>query len=447
MTERIRLLVLYGGRSAEHEVSRSSGHYVAACAAAAGLEVDLVGITQRGRWVRPPKTTVEPEVLGRSAASTTSRPVRPLTNTAEPDVSRLLPALDDDLPAVPIEAALQGLGVIGQQNEPGYKSGKPGDQMPVEAARQRPDDSPEGATDYSEGPVHPVEERQRPEDSPEAATVVVFPVLHGPFGEDGTVQGLCEMAGVPYVGPGVLASAACMDKPTSKNLLSAAGLPVARHAVLHRNEVTKGTPAELLAELGNPVFVKPANMGSSIGISKATSNAEVAEALSLAASYDEWLIAEESICGREIEVAVLGNTKLRASLPGEVVPAAEFYDYADKYLNGAATLHAPADLPDEAIAEAQRLAIRAARACRVTGLARVDFFYQENAEESGKESGASSGRGFVVNEINTMPGFTPISMYPRLWAVSGLDGPGLIRELARLALERHRDRNSQNLSV
>ncbi|MCY4104786.1 MAG: D-alanine--D-alanine ligase [bacterium] len=351
VTERIRLVVLYGGRSAEHEVSRVSGRYVAECARAGGLEVDLVGITREGRWVRPPAVATERGAAGDA-----------------------LPALGDEFPAVSVDRALE------------RRSGE---------------------------------------------SLVVFPVLHGPFGEDGSVQGLCEMAGVPYVGPGVLSSAVCMDKPVSKRLLAAAGLPVARHTELRSSEVSVETPGALLAELGNPVFVKPANLGSSIGISKAAGAAQIAEALALASGYDDRLIVEEFAAGREIEVSVLGNEQLRASLPGEIVPGGEFYDYADKYLNDTAELHAPADLPPEVSEEVQNLAVAAARALGVEGLARVDFLYDE---------AASPERRLVVSEINTMPGFTPISMYPRLWAVSGLDGPTLIAELVQLALDRHNRR-------
>lgn len=351
VTERIRLVVLYGGRSAEHEVSRTSGRYVATCARAAGLDVDLVGITRDGRWVRPPADVLEHGAAGDD-----------------------LPAPGDDLPTVSVDRALE------QQ---------------------------------ADGPL------------------VVFPVLHGPFGEDGTVQGLCEMAGVPYVGPGVLSSAVCMDKPVSKRLLRAAGLPVARHLELRSGDVTAGTPAALLGDLGSPVFVKPANLGSSIGISKAADAAQVAEALALAAGYDDRLIVEEFVPGREIEVSVLGNEQLRASLPGEIVPGGEFYDYADKYLNDTAELHAPADLPPGITEEVQNLAVAAARALGVEGLGRVDFLYDE---------AAAADRRLIVSEINTMPGFTPISMYPRLWAVSGLEGPALIAELVHLALDRHNRR-------
>ena len=354
VTERIRLIVLYGGRSAEHDVSRVSAAYVSDCARAAGFTVDLVGITRGGRWIRP-------------AATSQSHAESPLGT---------LPVVSDDDPAVATDDVLA----------------------------QRPGES-----------------------------LVVFPALHGPFGEDGTVQGLCEMAGVAYVGPGVLSSAVCMDKPVSKRLLAAAGLPVARHAALRSADVTDETPASLLAELGSPIFVKPANLGSSIGISKAGDVAAVATALAGAAAYDERLIVEEFVPGREIEVSVLGNEELRASLPGEIVPGGDFYDYADKYLSHAAELHAPADLPDEIVDDSQQLAVAAARALRVEGLARVDFLYNE---------AASPERRLIVSEINTMPGFTPISMYPRLWAVSGLDGPALIGQLVQLALDRHQRRSA-----
>ena len=356
MTERIRLVVLYGGRSAEHDVSRVSARYVADCARAGGFDVDLVGITRDGRWVRP---AAPPE----SPAAT------------------------------------------------------PGDALP-----EPRDEDPSVAWNRALAPRR-------------GETLVVFPALHGPFGEDGTVQGLCEMAGVAYVGPGVLSSAVCMDKAVSKRLLAAAGLPVARYVALDSGDVTGETPASLLAELGSPVFVKPANMGSSIGVSKTAEPAGVANALSLAAAYDERLIVEECISGRELEVSVLGNEQLRASLPGEIVPGGDFYDYADKYLDGKAALHAPADLPDDVVEEVRRLAVEAARTLYVEGLARVDFLYDESA--------TPSDRRLIVSEINTMPGFTPISMYPRLWAVSGLDGQALIAELVTLALARHHRRTTR----
>ncbi len=252
----------------------------------------------------------------------------------------------------------------------------------------------------------------------------VLPLLHGPFGEDGTVQGLCELAGIPYVGAGVLGSALAMDKIAAKHALDAQGLAQAAWRGLHVDEVTASTPAELLDALGSPVFVKPANMGSSVGVTRATEPQSLAEAIEVAGEYDEWLVVEEAIVGREIEISVLGNRDVRTSLPGEIVAGAEFYTYEDKYLDGKAELLIPAPLSDSEVAEMQRLAVAAYRALRVEGLARADFFF------------TTDGR-WLVNELNTMPGFTPISMYPKMWAASGLDYPDLLDELIDLAHERH----------
>lgn len=253
----------------------------------------------------------------------------------------------------------------------------------------------------------------------------VLPLLHGPMGEDGTIQGLCELADVPYAGAGVLASALAMDKIAAKNALAAAGIPQAAWHGFNADEITDATAPNLLADLGSPVFVKPANMGSSVGVSRAETAAEVREALALAASYDEWIVVEEAIDGREIEISVLGNRSPRTSLPGEIVAGAEFYTYEDKYHDGVAKLVIPAPLDDAEIDEMQRMAIDAYRALRVEGLARADFFYEP------------TGRGWLVNELNTMPGFTPISMYPKMWQASGLEYPDLIDELVELAFERH----------
>ncbi len=252
----------------------------------------------------------------------------------------------------------------------------------------------------------------------------VLPLLHGPFGEDGTVQGLCELAGVPYVGAGVLGSALAMDKIAAKHALDAHGLDQAAWRGLHVDEITAGTAATLLADLGSPVFVKPANMGSSVGVTRATDEVSLAKALDVAAQYDEWLVVEEAIVGREIEISVLGNRDVRTSLPGEIVAGAEFYTYEDKYVDGKAELLIPAPLTDDQIADMQRLAVAAYSALRVEGLARADFFF------------TADGR-WLVNELNTMPGFTPISMYPKMWAASGLDYPDLIDELIALAHDRH----------
>lgn len=260
----------------------------------------------------------------------------------------------------------------------------------------------------------------------------VLPLLHGPMGEDGTIQGLCELTNVPYVGSGVLGSALAMDKIAAKNALSAAGIPQAAWYGFNADELTPATAPNLLRELGDTVFVKPANMGSSVGVSRATTVEEVRAALDLAASYDEWIVVEEAIVGREIEIAVLGNRRPRASLPGEIVAGADFYTYEDKYHDGVAKLVIPAPLDDAEISEMQAMAIAAFKALRVDGLARADFFYEP------------AGRGWLVNELNTMPGFTPISMYPKMWQASGLDYPDLIDELVTLAFERHarRTRNT-----
>ncbi|MFN0089421.1 MAG: D-alanine--D-alanine ligase family protein, partial [Acidimicrobiales bacterium] len=258
--------------------------------------------------------------------------------------------------------------------------------------------------------------------------VVVLPLLHGPMGEDGTVQGLLELAGVAYVGAGVLGSALAMDKAKAKEVLAYHGVPQARFLSAFADDVSADLAGELGERLGYPLFVKPANMGSSVGVSKVHEPAELAAALELALRYDEQLVFEEAIVGREIELAVLGNEHLQVSVAGEVVPGAEFYDYADKYLSGRAQLVAPAALSPAELARFQRLAVDACRALRVEGMARADFFYEE------------AGRGPLLNEVNTIPGFTPISMFPRLWAASGVPYEKLIDELVRLAIERHERR-------
>jgi len=266
------------------------------------------------------------------------------------------------------------------------------------------------------------------------ANAVVLPLLHGPFGEDGTIQGLCEMAGVAYAGAGVLGSALAMDKIAAKNALDAAGVPQARWLGLHADEISASTASDVIDHLGSPVFVKPANMGSSVGVSRAETIDDVSAALALAASYDEWIVVEEAVNGREIEISVLGNRDPRTSLPGEIVAGADFYTYEDKYHDGVAELLIPAPLEESEVAAMQDMAVQAYRALRVEGLARADFFYEPD------------GRGWLVNELNTMPGFTPISMYPKMWQASGLEYAELIDELIELAVERHtrRKRNTNH---
>jgi D-alanine-D-alanine ligase len=269
----------------------------------------------------------------------------------------------------------------------------------------------------------------------DGVSVVVFPLLHGPLGEDGTIQGLLELADVPFVGSGVLGSALSMDKVKAKEVVAQHRIPQAHFAALHEDETSDLARCSAAVDSvgGYPVFVKPANMGSSIGVSKVHDAAELADAVALACSYDEWVLVEESVTGREIEVAVLGNRTPRASVPGEVRSASVFYDYEDKYLDGRAELLVPAPLDESATAEVRDLAVQAFRALRAEGMARVDFFYEEG------------GRGFLLNEINTIPGFTPISMYPKLWDVSGLPYPELIDELVDLALDRHERRAARRV--
>lgn len=257
---------------------------------------------------------------------------------------------------------------------------------------------------------------------------VVLPLLHGPLGEDGTVQGLCELAGIPYAGSGVLGSALSMDKIAAKHALDAAGIAQARWIGLHSDEVSQTSLAGIQAELGSTIFVKPANMGSSVGVSKATDAASLAKAAAVASDFDEWLVFEEAVVGREIEISVLGNRVPRVSVPGEIVAGADFYTYEDKYEDGVAQLLIPAPLTDSQVVDMGRLAIAAYRALRVEGLARADFFFEEH------------GRGWLCNELNTMPGFTPISMYPKMWEASGLAYSDLIDELVDLAFERHQRR-------
>jgi D-alanine-D-alanine ligase len=346
-SDRVRLVLLFGGRSAEHEVSCTSALNVLQAVDPTRYDVVPIGITREGRWVAADDAVA---ALGAGAVALPSP-----DNTPGPEV--------DPLPAV----------------------------LPSDA------------------------------DIP----VVVLPLLHGPMGEDGTVQGLLELAGVPYVGAGVLASALCMDKATAKDVLAAHGLPQVRWRAARDVDATDEWCDEVVADLGLPLFVKPANLGSSVGVTKVRGRDDLMPAVTTATSFDEYVLIEEAVTAREIEVAVLGNTDPQASVPGEVVPSHEFYDYEDKYIDGEAGLIVPAPLDPAATAAVRRLAIDAYRALRVDGMARVDFFYEEG------------GRGFLVNEVNTIPGFTPISMYPRLWEASGIPYAKLVDELVGLALERN----------
>jgi D-alanine-D-alanine ligase len=351
---RIRLVVLFGGRSAEHEVSCITAVSVLRAVDPRRYDVVPVGITRDGRWV-----------LAEEAAKV----------LAEGGPAALPPALEAHGPEVGAFEAL----------DPGLRGPNAVDELPV----------------------------------------VVFPLLHGPFGEDGTVQGLCELAGVPYVGSGVLGSAACMDKDATKRLLVAAGIPVASWIALREWDLDDALEERVGSELGWPVFVKPAALGSSVGVAKVADSAGLRPAVETALSYGEWIVVEEAVVGREIECGVLGDHPPEASVPGEIRPSREFYDYEDKYLEGKAELLVPAPLPAEVAEDVRRLAVTAFSAVRAEAMARVDFFWEDG------------GRGLLVNEVNTIPGFTPISMYPMLWEASGVSYPELVDRLVTLALERH----------
>jgi D-alanine-D-alanine ligase len=351
--DRVRLVVLFGGQSAEHEVSCTTAAHVLRAVDPDRYDVVPVGITREGTWVQADDAQA---ALARGTA------------------------------ALPPPDHLEATGAAVE---------------PLRTVAPVADDLP----------------------------VVVLPLLHGPHGEDGTVQGLLELAGVPYVGSGVLASAVAMDKVKAKEILSVHGLPQVAWVAVRDAEIDRAADALGTANMSYPLFVKPANLGSSVGVSKVHDPSELDEALALAAAYDEWIVIEEAVDAREIEVAVLGNAEPRASVPGEIVSSHEFYDYDDKYVDGTCQLLVPAPLDEAVATQVRALAIDAYRALRCEGMARVDFFYEEGE------------RGFLVNEVNTIPGFTPISMYPKLWEASGLAYPDLIDELVRLAIERHEHRS------
>lgn len=273
----------------------------------------------------------------------------------------------------------------------------------------------------------------------DAERVVFFPVLHGTYGEDGTIQGLLEMANVPYVGCGVLASSTAMDKGVAKALFAQAGLAQAGYKVYLRRDWERDEESlldDVEATFANyPVFVKPCNLGSSVGISKAKDREGLRKAIAEAVRFDRRIVVEEGINGREIEVSVLGNDEPIASVPGEIIAGAEFYDYNDKYHNGVSQSQIPADLPAETAAEIRRQAVIAFKAIDGSGLARCDFFVERGTNR------------ILINELNTMPGFTRISMYPKMWEAAGISYPELCDRLIELAFERHADKNRNETSV
>ena len=367
--KRIRVGVVFGGRSGEHEVSLASAASVLGALDQDRFEPVPIGITREGRWLvgGDPLRALSSQAARRALAE----------GGSESAVKRELVERATLAPAA-VTSLVRG---------------------------ESADGLPPGLRDTLD---------------------VVLIMLHGPGGEDGTVQGLLELAGVPYVGAGVLASAVGMDKPAMKDLFRAHGLPVADYVVVTRHEWRhgrEGAERRVAEAIGFPCFVKPANLGSSVGVSKVKAPEDLAAAVELAAGLDRRVMVERCVTGIEVEVAVLGNDEPVASVPGQVCYAGEWYDYETKYAEGQATFRIPAPLPPETTERVRRLAVAAFRAIDCAGMARVDFFVED-------------GGGVLVNEINTIPGFTATSAYPRLWEASGLPYPELISRLIDLALER-----------
>ncbi len=375
MAKKLRVGILFGGRSGEHEVSLLSAASILKAIDRDKFDVTPIGITKEGRWL------------------------------AAADARGLL---DGDTSAV-----ARRLRAGDPETTPGAKLLHEG--MPTLLAPMPGPQGPEGK-----------------------AIEVIFPVLHGTFGEDGTIQGLFELAGIPYVGSGVLGSAAGMDKDVMKRLFAQAGLPIVKHITVLRAEWEKSprkTVAQIEAALRYPLFVKPANLGSSVGISKVHDRKELGPALTLAARYDRKLVVEQGVGGkkgraRELEVAVLGNDAPKASVVGEIIPGKEFYDYEAKYLSEGSVAVIPAKLTPSEAKKIREMGVAAFRACDLSGLARVDFLM----EPDGK-------RRIYLNEVNTLPGFTQISMYPKLWEATGLSYKDLITRLIELALERQAEKS------
>jgi len=368
--KKLRVGVIFGGRSGEHEVSVRSARAIIEAIDQKKFEVVPIAIGKDGKWLGPSQST----------------------QLLPPAVHRLLRSKPGDDPG--------DVALLGDPSHKGLISLRP---QASSAVAEKLD--------------------------------VVFPALHGPFGEDGTLQGLLEMADIPYVGCGVLASSCGMDKVTMKSLFVQAGLPICKHIWFLRSQ-WRSNPEKILrnvkGNLGLPCFVKPANLGSSVGVSRATDKKTLAEAIDLAAEYDRKIIVEEEVVGREIECAILGNDEPQASLPGEYViyeESARFLDYTEKYAStGRVSFVVPAPLSKTITARIQRMAIQAFQAVDGAGLARVDFFLQQKGGE------------LVINELNTLPGLTEVSGYPKMWEASGLSFTQLLEKLIELAFERHREK-------
>ena len=366
---RIRVAVIFGGQSDEHDVSLRSAQTVIGALDPERYEIVPIGITRDGRWL----ATGDPM----AALTATSPLFHPIAET--------IPATAEDFGGIYV----------------GYAP------APLPEARSMT----AGFGEVVGGQVD-----------------VVFPVLHGPRGEDGTIQGMMELAGMAYVGSGVLGSSVAMDKAMAKTVLGQAGLPQVAWLLIQRREWQSDPDVvrdRIATGIGFPCFVKPANMGSSVGVSKVHGLAELDEAMTVAAHHDRRILIEQGVDVREVEVSVLGNEDPIASVVGEIVPANEFYDYNAKYVDDGSELIIPADLPAETVAEIQRVAIEAFRALDLAGLARVDFFVERTTGQ------------VWINEANTIPGFTATSMYPLLWEASGMPLPELVDSLVALAVDRH----------
>ena len=393
---KLRVGILFGGRSGEHEVSLLSAASVLNAINKDKYEVVPIGITKDGRWL----TAGDAESLLHGKLVLESRQLR----AGDPDTTQ------------PAAVLARGEAVVVPPEPVNRQSGLVPFQTDAALTRRASD---------------------------RAINVdVIFPVLHGTFGEDGTIQGLLELADIAYVGAGVLGSAAGMDKDVMKSLFIAAGIPIVKHVTILRSaweKEPKKVEKFVESKLKFPVFVKPANLGSSVGISKAHNRKELGPAIEEAARFDRKIVIEQGVGGkkhkaREIECSVLGNDDPAASVPGEIVPVKEFYDYNAKYLDEGSELIIPAKLTKTETKRVQELAVRSFKAVDCSGLARVDFLMDPQT------------RKIYLNEINTMPGFTAISMYPKLWAASGLEYADLIDRLIQLGIERHADKKKNQYS-
>jgi D-alanine-D-alanine ligase len=400
---KLRVGILFGGRSGEHEVSLLSAASILNAIDKTKFEVAPIGITKDGRWLtaeHAERLLKGEEHADKSVRATQAAQLR----AGDPDATLGAAVLAaGESVVVPPEPARRDAGLAPFQTDA--------------ASLRRASDR--------------------------AINVdVIFPVLHGTFGEDGTIQGLLELADIAYVGAGVLGSSAGMDKDIMKSLFRAAGLPIVKHVTVLRSQFErepKKVQKLVESKLKYPVFVKPANLGSSVGISKAHDRKELGPAIAEAAKFDRKIVIEEGVGGkrnkaREIECAVLGNDDPKASVAGEIIPCKEFYDYDAKYLVEGSQAVIPAKITKTEMKTVKRLAIAAFQAVDCTGLARVDFLMDPKS------------RRIFVNEINTMPGFTAISMYPKMWAASGVSYPELIDQLIRLGIERHEDKKRNQYS-